>query len=225
MTESVLSDLTEAGAFADAIGTLILSQSAKRSESFQRGLLSYIQCHKRLGDPRARESLPNWRSIAPEAAQRYLSWLARDSIIFFFNTILPNNSENRRRKDFWLRYHDRIQDFQVAVSDADEWKLKSSQDSEDFNYYSEVAHPTTSAFLMKFEGYGQQYLIIEFSEKGHAAYIYRMADFEARGLTLRTHRFDLKNELKFDDTNRIFHSGDWEHKWASKLSFELGIRP
>jgi hypothetical protein len=225
ITEGVLSDLTPPDAFSESISSLILSQSAKRDESFQRALLSYIQCHKRLGDPRARESSPNWRSIAPEAAQRYLSWLARDSIIFFFNTILPNNSENCRRKDFWLRYHDRIKDFQVAVSDADEWKLKSSLDSENFNYYSEVAHPTTSAFLMKFEGYGQQYLIVEFSEKGHAAYIYRMADFEARGLTLRTHRFDMKNELRFDDTNRIFHSGDWEHKWASKLSFELGIRP
>ena len=86
-----------------------------------------MQNHKRLGDPRVRESSLNWRSMAPEAAQRYLSWLARDSIIFFFNTILPNNSENRRRKDFWLRYHDRIKDFQVAVSEADLWKVKASQ--------------------------------------------------------------------------------------------------
>jgi hypothetical protein len=35
----------------------------------------------------------NWRPIASEAAQRYLSWLARDNIIFFFNTILPNTNE------------------------------------------------------------------------------------------------------------------------------------
>ena len=161
ITGKVLSDLTLPEAFAAAVGSLILSESAKRSETFQRALRFYVQGHKRLGDPRVRTSSPNWRSIVPEAAQRYLSWLARDSIIFFFNTILPNNSENQRRKDFWLRYHDRIRDFQVAVSEADLWKVKASQKSSDFLSYSQVVHPTTSAFLMKFEGYGAHYLVVE----------------------------------------------------------------
>jgi len=225
MTEKVLSDLTLPDAFSEAISSLILSESAKRSETFQRSLRFYIQNHKRLGDPRVRESSLNWRSIAPEAAQRYLSWLARDSIIFFFNTILPNNSENQRRKDFWLRYHDRIKDFQVALSEADVWKVKASQQGTDLLYYSRVAHPTTSAFLMKFEGYGGQFLVIEFSEKGNAAYLYNIAAFESKRLTLRTPRFELKNHLKFDDTHRIIHNGDWERKAAYKLSWELGIRP
>ena len=225
MTEKVLSDLTLPDAFSEAISSLILSESAKRSETFQRSLRFYIQNHKRLGDPRVRESSLNWRLIAPEAAQRYLSWLARDSIIFFFNTILPNNSENQRRKDFWLRYHDRIKDFQVALSEADVWKVKASQQGTDLLYYSRVAHPTTSAFLMKFEGYGGQFLVIEFSEKGNAAYLYNIAAFESKRLTLRTPRFELKNHLKFDDTHRIIHNGDWERKAAYKLSWELGIRP
>jgi len=225
MTEKVLSDLTLPDSFSEAVSSLILSESAKRSEGFQRALRSYSQNHKKLGDPRVRESSPNWRSITPEAAQRYLSWLARDSIIFFFNTIIPNNSENQRRKDFWLRYHDRIKDFQVALSEADVWKVKSSQQGKDLLYYSRVAHPTTSAFLMKFEGYGGQFLVIEFSEKGNAAYLHKMADFESRGLTLRTPRFELRNHLRFDDTHRIIHNGDWERKAAYKLSWELGIRP
>ncbi len=225
MTENVLSDLTLPDAFSEAVGSLILSDSAKRSEGFQRALRSYVQNHKRLGDPRVRESARNWRSIAPEAAQRYLSWLARDSIVFFFNTILPRNSQNQRRKDFWLRYHDRIRDFQVAVSEADVWKVKSSQHGADLLCYSLVDHPTTSAFLMKFEGYGGHFPIIEFSEKGHAAYIYHFGDFEARGVTLRTRRFELRNHLKFAQTNRILHMADWEPKAAYRLSSEFGIRP
>ena len=225
ITEKVLSDLTLPDAFSEAVSSLILSDSAKRSERFQRALRSYIQNHKRLGDPRLRESARNWRAVAPAAAQRYLSWLARDSIVFFFNTILPNNSENQRRKDFWLRYHDRIKDFQVAVSEADVWKVKANQKSTDLLYYSLVAHPTTSAFLMKFEGYGGHFLVIEFSETGNAAYIYKIADFESRRLTLRTPRFEVKNHLKFDKAHRIFHNGDWEPKAAYKLSSEFGIRP
>jgi hypothetical protein len=217
--------VTLPGAFSDAISSVILSDSAKRSEDFQRALRCYIQNHKRLGDPRVRESSPNWRSIAPEAAQRYLSWLARDSIIFFFNTILPSNSENGRRKDFWLRYHDRIKDFQVAVSEGDVWKVKSSQQSKDLLYYSRVDHPTTSAFLMKFEGYGGHFLVVEFSEKGNAAYILRFKAFEAQGVTMRTPRVDLKNHLKFDKTCRIIHNGDWESAASYTLASRFGIRP
>lgn len=225
MTESVFSDLTLPDAFSDAVSSLILSESARRSDSFQRALRSYIQNHARLGDPRLRESSLNWRSIDPKAAQRYLSWLARDSITFFFNTIVPNNSENRRRKDFWLRYHDRIRDFQVAVSEADVWKIKASKKNSELLHYSHVDHPTTSAFLMKFEGYRGYFLIVEFSETGNAAYIFKFKDFESQGVTLRTPRFDLRSHLKFDKTNRILHLGDWERAASQMLSSDFGIRP
>ncbi len=73
MTEGVLSDLTSQDAFCHTVSSLILSESARRAESFQRALRHYVQSHKRLGDPRIRESSLNWPRIAPEAAQRYLS--------------------------------------------------------------------------------------------------------------------------------------------------------
>jgi hypothetical protein len=225
MTQKVLSDVTSPDVFRSAISSLILSESAKRSEAFQHALRSYIQSHKRLGDPRIRECSPNWRSMPTEAAQRYLSWLARDNIIFFFNTILPNNNENRRRKDFWLRYHDRIKDFQVALSNADLWKIKASGKSSETLLYSQVIHPTTSAFLMKFEGYGGNYLVVEFSETGNAAYIFRMADFEAKRLSLRSPKFELRAHLKFNSTHRIIHTPGWEATAAHKLASDFGIRP
>jgi hypothetical protein len=225
ITGKVLSDLTSPDAFYAAISSLILSESAKRSETFQRALRYYIQAHKRLGDPRIRTSSPNWNTVSAAAARQYLSWLARDSIIFFFNTILPNNSENQRRKDFWLRYHDRIRDFQVAVSEQDLWKVKANQKSSDFLCFSKVDHPTTSAFLMKFEGYGGQFLVAEFSETGNAAYIFRYSDFHATNVNMRTPQFDLKRHLKFDKTNRIIHMGAWEPKTAYTLASQFGIRP
>ncbi len=225
MTESILSELTTPDAFSDTMSSLILSQSATRYESFQRALRSYVQGHRKLGDPRQRESSLNWRWIVPEAAHRYLSWLARDSIVFFFNTIVPNNSENRRRKDFWLRYHDKIKDFQVAVSDEDLWKVKAIQKSSEVLSYSRVDHLSTSAFMMQFEGYGGAFLVVEFSEKGNAAYIFRLKEFEARGVTLRSLRFGLSQHLKFDKTHRILHMGDWEAAATLKLSSEFGINP
>jgi hypothetical protein len=138
---------------------------------------------------------------------------------------LPDNSENRRRKDFWLQYHTKIRDFQVAVSEGDHWKIRSSLGTAERIAYSRVEHPTASAFLMQFEGYGKNYLIVEFSEKGNAAYIFDLADFEDRDVTLRTPRFELKNHLKFDKTHRIIHNGDWEWNARSMLAAQFGITP
>lgn len=226
LTEQVLTDLTPQDIFARVISSLILSESAKICEPFQHALKTYVQTHKRLGDPRIRESEPNWRFMEAEARQRYLSWLARDSILFFFNTILPNTNENRRRKDFWLRYHDRIRDFQVAVSQADAWKVRANQYKSDLFCYSQIDHPSTSAFLMQFKGWGgEQYVVIEFSENGNAAYIYKLADFHGNRLSLRSSRFPSLSCLKFDKTDRIFHTADWETRTAHRLSSEFGIMP
>src|SRR5260370_29797651 len=46
ITGKVLSDLTSPDAFYAAVSALILSESAKRSETFQRALRFYIQAHK-----------------------------------------------------------------------------------------------------------------------------------------------------------------------------------
>ena len=78
---------------------------------------------------------------------------------------------------------------------------------------------------MRFQGYGGDYVVVEFSEKGNAAYIFRAADFEGRRVTMRTPRFDLKAHLKFDDAHRILHIHDWEPKAAYKLASEFGVRP
>jgi hypothetical protein len=225
MTESVLSDVVPMEVFAGAVSCLIESNAAIRWDSFQSLLKPYVLKHKRLGDPRTREGALNWRFMSKEASRRYLSWLARDSINFFFNTILPNTNENRSRRDFWLQYHDKIRDFQVAVSEDDAVKVKANQHRTDLLTYSRIDHPTTSAFMMQFEGWSGDYIVIEFSESGNAAYIYKRDDFEAKKLSLRTLRFGALNRLKFDQTHRIFHSGNWESRTRYRLSAEFGINP
>jgi len=61
--------------------------------------------------------------LSRKVADCFLGWLARESIIFFFNHVLPDNDRNRRRKDFWLRYYAQVRDFQVALSDEDHRRL------------------------------------------------------------------------------------------------------
>jgi len=89
----------------------------------------------------------------------------RDAPVFF-DTLVPNNDENRRRARFWLEYakkQGKVKDFQVAVSDDDIYRIRASR-AKTIPSYSRVTGGKTSAFLMVFEGYGTEYVIIEFSE-------------------------------------------------------------
>ena len=226
MITAVFSDLTMPDAFGSAVSSLILCESARRWESFRRGLRSYIQSHPKLGDPRLRESVPKWRTVGAQASERYMSWLAAESIKLFFETILPDSSENRRRKQFWLQYHGKIRDFQVALSDADYWKVMAMPNRQQLPSHSRVKHATTSAFLMVFEGYGKRFIAVEFSETGNAAYVFPLSEFDARDLSIRDARFELGDlRVKVPDTVRIIHIGDWESRERHRMSQELGIRP
>jgi hypothetical protein len=225
MIRDVLTESLLPSALHHTASSLILSRSAEKSESFQQTLRSYVENHPRLGDPRLRQCMPNWRDMEIEAQQRFLSWLAKENILFFFNTILPRNDENRRRADFWLRYHKQITDFQVAISEQDFWKLKANRSKGNVPVHSRVTQGSTSAFLMKFKGYGSEYIVAEFSETGNAAYIYDQATFESRNVNLRTPQFQLNRHLKHERwPHRILHLGVWESSARRKLA-ELGIRP
>jgi hypothetical protein len=225
MLADVLTESLLAGALHYAVSTLILSRAADTSEAFQQTLRNYVQSHPGLGDPRLRQCMPNWRDMQPDAQQRFLSWIAKENILFFFNTILPRNDENRRRAEFWLRYHTKITDFQVAISEQDAWKLKANKSQDRLPLHSRVTQGSTSAFLMQFKGYGTDYVIAEFSETGNAAYIYDRAAFESRNVNLRTPQFQLNRHLKHERwPHRILHLGGWEFSARQKLA-NLGIFP
>ena len=212
-------------AFYNSANQIILSKTAENVEPFRQILMESIRKDNRLGDPRLRPNAPKWRNVETQASHRFLSWLARDSILFFFNTILPDNSHNQRRKDFWLKYHRAIRDFQVAVSEQDLGLLKRGFASKEMPLFSIVNHLSTSAFLMRFAGPDGDYVIAEFSETGNAAYIYEWSTFEKTNISLRTPHFDLKRHLKHSgNVKRIIHNGAWEIE-ARHTLIGLGIWP
>ena len=213
------------------MGILILSRMAEGMPSFQSAVVGLVHSDERLGDPRLAYCAPNWRKI-PEARERFLAWLAKETLQFFFDTLVPRNDTNRRRAEFWLEYakkQGKIKDFQVAVSEEDRPKIRASR-AKTIPSYSSITGGKTSAFLMIFEGYGTDYVVIEFSETGNAAYIYPRKAFEARGISIRSNSFDLTDDLKriAAAEDRIFHRiatiESWETKARKQLA-DLGIRP
>jgi len=207
---------------------LINSQLPARMLGFQKSMVEVIHGDERLGDPRLAGNAPNWRTVPQDAKEKFLAWLAQETLQFFFDTLVPSNDENRRRAKFWLEYakkQGKIKDFQVAVSDDDVYRIKASR-AKTVPSYSRVTGGNTSAFLMVFEGYGKGYVVIEFSETGNAAYVYTREEFESSGVKLRSYSFHLTADLKRkgNEEIRIIHNGEWELKARRTLS-ELGIRP
>ncbi len=214
------------GAFREGVGILILSDVTDKYDGVKKSIAHIVNLDSRLGDPRLAATQANWRNMPPGSRQTVLSWMVKETIEFFFNTLVPKNDENRRRADFWLTYAKRpgnIKDFQVAICDGDKYKLRGQQNKN--IEYATMVGAKTSAFMMLFEGVGgQQYVIIEFSVTGNAAYIYDKTKFESNGDNLRYTLFDIRSLKRMNDArDRIIHSGDWEYGAGSSL-YELGIR-
>jgi EH signature protein len=218
-------------AYREAMSKLIVSRMAEGMPSFQSALVSLVHDDDRLGDPRLAYCAPNWRKV-PEARERFLAWLAKETLQFFFDTLVPRNDTNRRRAEFWLEYakkQGKIKDFQVAVSEEDRPKIRASR-AKTIPSYSSITGGKTSAFLMIYEGYGTEFVVIEFSETGNAAYIYPRQVFEARGITIRSNSFHLTDDLKrvVVAEDRIWHRINTIERWETKARrqlAELGIRP
>jgi hypothetical protein len=201
---------------------LILHPNALDVES-HHSLREYIMKNDRLGDPR--ENRANWAMVKPEAKDRFLSWIAKEFIVYFFNHVLPDNNANRRRKDFWLKFVRQLADFQVALSDQDQRCLRAKSVDGEIPLSARVDHPTTSAFLMRFRGtWGNEIIVVEFSKTGNAAHKFGAKQFESDAGSLRSKWFrfsDLKHKI---DDNRILHVGDrWERTAYDKMA-EWGIR-
>jgi hypothetical protein len=222
----------DAGSYRTAIASLIESELPVRFVLFQQAITQEVYANARLGDPRLSGCAANWRLVSPEAKARFLSWLAKETLQFFFDTIVPANDENRRRAEFWKHFaktHGKIRDFQVAVSSEDIGKIQRSR-AKLIPAYARISgtrSTSSSAFLIVFKGYNDiEYVVVEFSETGYAAQIYRRDVFEAAGVKLRATSFRQKEDLRrLDQTeDRILHMGAWEFR-AFQLLARLGIRP
>lgn len=220
---------SDADVFRRAMAELIICALPERFPSFKRALTDIVHTDDRLGDPRLPDKAVNWRTLPQEARDRFVSWIAGETLQFFFDTIVPRNDENRRRAEFWLQYVKRsrnVRDFQVAVSSEDEHKIRAVRAKAMPTYSRMKTWDLTSAFLMVFHGYGREYVVIEFSETGNAAYVYEKEVFESKGARMRSPIYDLSRDLKRmrDVKLRIIHIGSWESSARSRLA-ELGIRP
>lgn len=224
----LLDPLFEPRQFRPLMSKLILCELPARFADVQTLLVQWVHDDPRLGDPRLSQKAPNWRLVDTAARSRFLAWLAKETLEFFFNTIVPEDAENRRRANFWIPYARAglIRDFNVVVCHQDGPKMRRSRAKFIPSYARLDANESnqTSAFLMVLEGYGKEYVIAEFSETGNAAHVCKRIDFEREGVKLHNtifRRRQIHNPSRAE--LRIVHSHSWEPTAKLALANQLGI--
>lgn len=216
----------EPKSFKDAIGKAILHTSMQAGSSFFEPFRKFILGDKeRLGDPRLRQYRPNWSGINEEAKKRFLGWLAREDIVFFFEHVLPKGSDPQGRKNFWLLYVKHCVSSRPMLCPNDHLRLQMLLQQKDIMVgHFGLMTATNSAFILDFGSI----IAVEFSIVG-ACYIYKADDFKRIIPDYWTNRPLSENDLKNQNLciERIIHIRtrriDWREKAANLLS-RYGIR-
>src|SRR5262245_57856816 len=71
------------------VGKSILHSLSEASESWRGALITFILNHRGLGDPRLDPT--RWAGVPEEARKRFVQWMSRADIGFFFDHVLRGN--------------------------------------------------------------------------------------------------------------------------------------
>lgn len=206
------------------LSVIILYPRIDSMAMLQSEIRSYMIGHPRFGDPRLH---PNrWVSVSEGAKTRFLNWLAREWITFFFEQVLPKGADPHGRKAFWLQYSLKVTNFSVVLNDDDYYRLRSDIVKHKADTWicrvGDVG--AASAFILQFNGQ-EPITVIEFSLTNNATQIFRTADVLQRvGSVFGRHL--VTRELKSPSRiGRIVHlpNPGWQDKATQALA-QLGVR-
>ena len=113
-----------------AVAAMILSKVADRSEVVRKRVEAFVLDDSRLGDPRLPQNIPKWVGIDSAAERKFRTWRATKDLVFFFKTVMRDGTDPHGRKDFWLRYVDKVVDSVVALCPTDLQRLRRSLSQE-----------------------------------------------------------------------------------------------
>jgi len=176
-----------------------------------------------FGDPRIPPLDEGWQEVrasAPEPFRDFLASLCAQDLEVFFGHAM--NAADRRR--FWTRYLRSIERTGCVLDRGSQQRLKTKlQASAELK--SAIARAYTfrrssnvHAFFLVFP----KVVVVEFSDVGNAAYVYRRKDFERKlEPAIREHSVESVRDLKKteDHIHRITHQSSWEdatERWLSE---------
>lgn len=135
------------------------------ASEFAEALKPMVLGDNRLGDPRLPRNATNWLGVSTEARNRFIEWLSKDDIVFFFELGLPKGKDPHGRKKFWLDYVGNVKKSRPLLCDDDRARLQNAK--EKVGNFGRIIGET-SAFLLDFG----TVVAVEFSKSGNACYLY-----------------------------------------------------
>ncbi|MBF0121424.1 MAG: hypothetical protein HQK79_21550 [Desulfobacterales bacterium] len=169
-----------------------------------------------------------WRLVSSDTRNMVADWLKLDLIKQFFELLTEEGRNDKRRLNFWARYHRRIDNMYFALGrysmnnkKTDFVELRKKMEGRLLSL-KEGGSSENNAFIMTIG----DYVFIEFGMKGNAAFVYHKDKSYSFDL-LKTKYVMISNlkkgnrDLQFID--RLIHTGKWEENFDLRL-WDFGIR-
>lgn len=228
---------------------LVEEHPVHRDDAIEKILVRYRACVNAPQDDRLRDYVVRkdvwknpklltvgmataWSRIPTDVWRMVLNWVNERNLKDFFDILARRNSVDDDRLTFWSQYMHQI-DATRLVFGARTMELKNSHPgirdliAREEGAYATLAGKEVDAFIMEIGNY----LIVEFSIKGNAAYAYALQSlrFDRHGTSFKGTKEDLKYGYdeygKGDGTVlRFLHKEGWQHDAADQLR-RHGIRP
>jgi hypothetical protein len=225
---------------------LLKQQPVFRDEAIEALLIRYYDCkehtvHEKLRDfvidksvwknPKLKMAggATSWNRLPDSVWRMVLGWVTESNLRLFFQFLAARNQSDEGRFNFWSRYLGQIGWTKLVFSQhtlqlgRNYSEIRELIQLEDGVSAKLSGDDTLDAFLMEIGGY----IVVEFSKKPNAAYIYPRGvvpfDIYAKTLSSSTDPKGLKAGYNTGG-EKITHTPGWEKSAALKLA-SLGIRP
>jgi hypothetical protein len=212
----------------DAVEAILVRYFACRETPVHEDLCAYV-VHKNVWrNPKLRDAgyATKWNRVPDEVWRMVLGWVNKQNLRDFFDILALRNKADEGRLAFWTKYIEQIHWTRLIFS-SDTMELARHSEEvraliarEDGSYASLTINKGVDAFMMQIG----DFIIVEFSKKPNACYIYPISGlkFDRYRKTYTGSTGDLKYGHYDSNSGKIIHNGDWQSNGAATLR-RLGI--
>lgn len=208
------------------LGKTILSRRCDIDEAARVPIINFALGSMEFGDPRVYSA--RWVGLGDKAIDCFISWLSREDIKLFFDLVIDRASDSQGRKRFWLRWTPQLKRSWVLLSgqDQEQVRVKLQHRQDKIPSYGFLDSPGASAFLLDFG----TVVVVEFSQSGHASYLYPRAvaedlfqDFYRRDRRWSIDELKRRNLVRQNAARRLEHRHYRHKQWQDEMT-DLLIR-
>jgi hypothetical protein len=162
-----------------------------------------------------------WGRVSSDARAMVAGWLKQHVIRQFFELLADDWRQDRSRFEFWSQYHEQMTDVYIALGNDAYYSrepelVKLRKDLDGRLLRLNASPDTINAFVMFID----DHVVVEFSQKGNAAYRYDRRSSPVDGAQ---HVFTVSQLKRADIGNQMRHIGARGLTWQQRFALALGL--